>query len=96
MGSTFSFVKTIEKTPPSKNPKFIYVPKNRGAPPRNGEDLKMISVHPNFVDLIKEPIIENKCLDFVPTSVIIKNMCAKPPRKHGCVIEELDLKDDNT
>ena len=56
----------------------------------------MISVHPNFVDLIKEPITENKFLNFVPRNVIITNMYDKPPRKHVCVIEELDLEDENT
>ena len=56
----------------------------------------MISVHPNFVDLIKEPIYENKSLNFVPWSVIIKSMYARTPRNYGCVIEELEIKDDNT
>ena len=51
LGSTFSSVKTIEKTPPSKNYKFIYVPENKGATSsNNSEVLKMVSVHPNFVD----------------------------------------------
>ena len=56
----------------------------------------MISVHPNFIDMINEPIIENKFLNFVPRSVLVKNMFAKPPRKPGCMIEEFDTKDDNT
>ena len=97
LGSAFSSVKTIERTPRSKTCKFIYVPKNKGATSGNeSEDLKMISVHPNFIDLIKEPIYENKFLTFVPRSVIVKNMYAKTPRKHGCVIKELDMKYDNT
>jgi hypothetical protein len=75
----------------------MYVPKNKGATSSNGsEDLKMISVHPNFINLIKEPIYENKFLSFFPRSVIVKNMYAKTPRKHGCVINELYMKDDNT
>ena len=83
LGSAFSSIETTEKTPPSKNCKFIYVPKDKGATTsNNSEDLKMISVHPNFVDLIKEPIYENKSLNFVPRSVIIKNMYAITPRKY--------------
>ena len=54
----------------------------------------MISVHPDFIDLIKEPIYENKFLNFVPRSVLFKNINAKLPRKRGCVIEELEIKDD--
>ena len=47
LGSTFSSIKTIEKTPPGKNCKCIYVTKNKGATSsNNGEDLKMINVHP--------------------------------------------------
>ena len=54
LGSAFSSIKTIEKTPPSKNCKFMYVPKNKGATSINGsEDLKMISVHNGFNYLIK-------------------------------------------
>jgi hypothetical protein len=95
LGSTFSSVKTIERTTPSKNCKFMYVPKNKVATSSKGsEDLKMISVHPNFIDLIKEPIYENNFLNFVPRNLVIRNMYFKPPRKRGCVIEE--VKDDNT
>ena len=40
LGSTFSSVKTIERTPPNKNCKFMHVPKNKGATSHNGsEDL---------------------------------------------------------
>ena len=93
----FSFVKNIERTPPSKNYKFMYVPKNKGTTSSNGrEDLNMICVYPDFIRLMKVPIYENKFLNFVPTSMIIKNIHAKPPRKCGCVIEELETKDDNT
>ena len=54
LGFTFSSVKTIERSPPSKNCKFLYVPKNKGSTSINGsEDLKMISVHHGFNYLIK-------------------------------------------
>ena len=75
----------------------MYVPKNKVTTSSNGsEDLKMISVHPDFIDLIKEPIYENEFFNFVPRSVLFKNIHAKPPKKHGCVIEEFETKDDNT
>ena len=97
LGSAFSSIKTIERTTPSKNCKFMYVPKNKGASSSKGnEDIKMISVHPNFIDIIKEPIVGNKFLNFIPRSVVVKDMHDNSPRKHGCIIEELDLKDDNT
>jgi hypothetical protein len=97
LGSTFSSVKTIELATPSKNCEFTYVPKTNGATSSKGnEDLKMISVHPNFVDMIKEPIYKNKILDFVPRSVIVGNSYVEPPKISGCVIEELETKDDNT
>jgi hypothetical protein len=97
LGSAFSSVKTIERTPPHNNSKFMYVPKNKGASSSKGdEDIKMISVHPNFIDIIKEPIVRNKFLNFITRSVIVKDMHANSPRKHGCIIEELDLMDDNT
>ena len=56
----------------------------------------MISVHPNFVDIIKEPIYESKILDFVPRSVMMRNSYVKSPRKNGCVVDELETKVDNT
>ena len=56
----------------------------------------MISVHPNFIDIIKEPIHKNKILDFVPRSAMMRNSHIKSIRKKGCVIDELETKDDNT
>jgi hypothetical protein len=97
LGSAFSSIKNIDRTPPNKNCKFIYVPKVKGATSGKGsEDLKMISVHPNFIDIIKEPIHKSKILDFVPRSVMMRNPYVKSTRKNGCVIEELETKDDNT
>jgi hypothetical protein len=56
----------------------------------------MISVHPNFIEIIKEPMIENQFLNFVPRNIIIKNMFSKTARESGCMIEELDSKEDKT
>ena len=97
MGSAFSSAKTIDRNPPNKNCKFMYVPKAKGATSSKGnEDLKMISVHPDFIDIIKEPIYKSKILNFVPRSIMIKKSYVKSPRKSGCVIEDLETKDDNT
>ena len=96
MGSAFSFVKTTQNLPPTKIAKFTYVPKNKGeSSSKNNEDLKSISVHPNFLDIIKEPIVTNEFLDFLPRSLII-NKNKEPPRGYVCSIEELHTKDDNT
>ena len=81
VGSAFTPSKTNASTSQNKNPKFIYIPKSISTPlTKRNEDLKMISVHPNFINLIKDPIAKP------PISPII----------HGCVIQELDVKDDNT
>ena len=74
----------------------MYVPKNKGVKSTNiSEDLKMIRVHPGFVDLIKEPIYESKFLNFIPMSVIMNYLCVETPRKYGCVTKELWTKNDN-
>ena len=60
----------------------MYVPKTNDATSSKGnEDLKMISVQPNFIDAIKEPIHKSKILDFVPRSVMMRNTYVKSIRK---------------
>ena len=59
------------------------------------EDLQMIGICPSSINIIKEPIPTNEFLDFLPRSVII-NKPNEIPTKYGCVIEELNTKDDNT
>ena len=54
----------------------------------------MISIYPSFINMIKEPILTNEFIDFLPRSVII-NKPNEIPTKYGCVIEELNTKDDN-
>ena len=96
MGSAFASVKTTPKFPPTKTAKFIYVPKNKGESSSKGdEDLKMISVHPNFINIIREPIATSEFLDFLPRSMII-DKTKESPRVYKCAIEELHTKDDNT
>ena len=74
----------------------MYVPKNKGeSSSKENEDLKSISVHPNFFDIIKEPFATNEFLDFLPWNlIIIKNK--EPPKGYECSIEELHTEDDNT
>ena len=96
LGSTFSAIKNTSNPPPTKVAKFIYVPKNKGeSSSKKNEDLKSISVHPNFFDIIKEHFATNEFLDFLLRSFIIsKNK--EPPKGYKCSIEELHTKDDNT
>ena len=55
LGFMFSSMKNTPK-PPTKNAKFIYVPKNKGESSSKGDaDLKSISVHPNRLSIVKEP-----------------------------------------
>ena len=75
----------------------MYVAKTKGVTPnKENEDLKMINIHPNFVDVIKEPIYKNKKIDSVPRSVIMRIHHGGLPKISGCVIEELETKHDNT
>ena len=77
--------------------KTTQVTKNEVATPSSHKgDLKMISIHPDFVEIIRDPIYKNGFFGFLPRSVVIKNMHAKSLKKSSCVIEELKTKDDNT
>ena len=96
LGSAFASVKTTPDFPSTKTTKLTYVPKNKGeTSSKENEDLKMISVHPNFINIIKEPIDTSEFLDFLPRSVIIDKTKGSP-KGYRCVIEELHTKDDNT
>ena len=96
MGSAFSSVKTTPNLPPTKIAKFTYVPKNKGESlSKNNEDLKSVSVHPNFHDIIKESIVMNGFLDFLPRSLTIYKI-KESPKNHKCVIEDFHAKDENT
>ena len=53
-------------------PKLMYVPKITGETSSKGNaDLKSISVHPNFLAILKEPFATNEFLDLLPRSLII-------------------------
>ena len=71
LGSAFSPIRNTPK-PPTKNTKFIYVPKNKGESSSKGDaDLKSISVHPNCLSIVKEPFATNEFLEFLPKGFII-------------------------
>ena len=96
LGLTFSSVKTIEKTP-VKVGKITQVTKNKVATPSGHKGyLKMISIHPDFVEIIRDPIYKSEFFGIFPRSVVIENIHAKFLKKSSCVIEELKTKDDNT
>ena len=56
LGFAFSSMQNTP-TPPTKISKLMYLPKNKGdSSSKEKEDSKMISVHPNFIEMIKEPM----------------------------------------
>ena len=71
LGSAFSAVRNTSN-PPTKVAKLMYVSKNKGeTSSKEIVGLKSISVHPNFLAIIKEPFATNDFLDFLPKSLII-------------------------
>ena len=54
----------------------------------------MIIIHPNFVEVARDPVDKNEFLAFMPRSFPI--LLAKSSKISDCVIEEFDTKDDNT
>ena len=71
-------------TPPTKIAKLMYVPKNKDeTSSKENADLKSISVHPNFLAIIKEPFATNDFLDFLPRSLII-NKKRETPKGYKC------------
>ena len=94
LGTAFS---SIKNTPSNANiAKLMYVPKNKGETSSKGNaDLKSISVHPNFLTILKEPFATNDFLDFVPRSLII-NKKKETPRSYRRPIEEFPTKDSDT
>jgi hypothetical protein len=96
LSSAFSSVKIIEKTP-IKICKSTQVTKNKGATSNSHkEDLKMISIHPNLVEVIKDHACKNEFFNLVPRSIVTENLYAKSFKYSKCLIGELKTKDDNT
>ena len=88
----FTTTKIIEETP-IKNRR----PRNKGATSSdsNKGDLKMISVHSDFVEVIRDPFCKNEIFEFISRSVVIESLYAKSLKDSKCLIAELD-KDDKT
>ena len=80
---------------PVKISKTAHATKNKGATSSNDKgDLKMISIYPNFVEAIWNPIDKNDFLNFMPRSFAL--LLANSPKKIGCVLKELENKDNKT
>ena len=56
----------------------------------------MISIHLDFVEVIRGPTCKNEPFKLVPRSIIIENLYSKSFKNSKCFIEELETKDDNT
>ena len=74
LSTTFASAKTVEKTP-VKIGKTTQVTKSKGVT-SSKDDLKMISIHPDFVVVIRDPFGENEFFKFVPRSIVIENLYA--------------------
>ena len=75
----------------------MQVTKNKGATSNiHKGDLKMISIHPNFVEIVKDPTYKDEFFGLIPRSIVIESVHAKFLKKFSCVIEELETKDDST
>ena len=95
LGTNFSSVKNTPN-PPTKIPKLMYLPKNKGeSSSKETADLKSISIHPNLFAIIKEPIATNEFFDLVPKSLIITKK-KEISKERRCIIEELNTKYGNT
>lgn len=55
-----------------------------------------ISIHPDFIEVTRDPIGKNEFLKLVPRSIVVENLYAKSLKNSKCLIEELENKDDNT
>ena len=91
LGTTFASAKTLMKIS-----KTTQVDKNKGSTCSNDKgDLKMISIHPNFIEVIRDPFWENKFSNLMPRNIASENLHAKSLKNPKCSIERLD-KDDKT
>ena len=91
LSTDFASAKTIEKTP-IKIGKTTQVTKSKGATSSKG-DLKMISIHPDFVKVIRDPLGQNEFFKIVPRSIVMENLYAKSLKNYKVLIEELNKYD---
>ena len=52
----------------------------------------MISIHPDFVEVIRDPTCKNGFLKLVPRSIVIQNLYAKSLKNSKCLIEDSENK----
>ena len=50
----------------------------------------MISIHPGFVEGIRDPFGKNEFFKFVPRGIVIENIYAKSLKNSKCLIQELE------
>ena len=63
---------------PVKIGETTQVTKNNGETSSNDKgDLNMISIHPNFIEVIIDPICKNGFFNLVHTSIAVENLYAK-------------------
>ena len=55
----------------------------------------MISFHPDFVEVIRDPFCKNEIFKLTPRSIAIESLYVKSLKDSKCLTEELD-KDDKT
>lgn len=55
----------------------------------------MISIHPDFVEVVRDPFCKNEFFQFIPRSIVIEDLYAKSLKDPKCLIKELD-NDDKT
>ena len=74
LSTAFTTYKIIEETP-VKSKKS----RNKGASSSNNDkgDLKMISIHPDFVEVIRDPFCKNEIFKFTPRGTAIEGLYAK-------------------
>ena len=53
----------------------------------------MIGIHPNFVEVIRDPFCKNEIFKFTPRSIAIDGPYAKSLKDSKCLIEELNKED---
>ena len=73
LSTTFTTTKIVEETT-VKNKKS----RNKGASSSNNDKgyLKMISIHPDFVEVIRDPFCKNEIFKFTPRSIAIEGLFA--------------------
>src|SRR3954454_13489118 len=93
LGTTFSSIKTkMVETPTKREPRFVYVPKaprfrNNPSIAKGVETVKTLEEIPLF-NRINETPIDLPRFSFIPRSIFIRTLFARP-LKSGCTIKEL-------